>query len=43
MLNYCLKCKESIESVHSKMLKTKNSRPCLSSKCAVSGRKNQNL
>ena len=39
MLTYCLKCKKDTESVDSKMLKTKNGRPMLSSKCAVCGSK----
>ena len=39
MLIHCLKCEKDAESVDSKMLKTKNSRPMLSSKCAVCGSK----
>ena len=35
MLTYCLKCKKDTESVDSKILKTKNGRPMLSSKFAV--------
>ena len=35
MLIYCLKCKKDSEKVNSKMLKTRNGRPMLSSKCAV--------
>ena len=35
MLIYCLKCKKDTESVDSKMLKTENGKPMLSSKCAV--------
>ena len=35
MLRYYLKCKKDRESVDSKVLKTKNGRPKLSSKCAV--------
>ena len=35
MLTYCLKCKTDTESVDSKILKTKNGRPMLSSKFAV--------
>ena len=35
MLTYCLKCKKDAESVNSKILKTKNGRPFLSSKYAV--------
>ena len=33
-LTYCLKCKKHTESVNSKVLKTKNGRTMLSSKCA---------
>ena len=39
MLIYCLKCKNDTESVNSTMLKTKNGRTMLSSKCAVCGSK----
>ena len=39
MLKYCLKCKIDTESVDSKVLKTKNGRPMLLSKCAVCGSK----
>ena len=39
MLTYCLKCKKDTECVDSKMLKTKNGRPMLSSKCAACGSK----
>ena len=38
MLTYCLKCKKDTESVNSKVLKTKNSRTMLSSKCAMCGK-----
>ena len=40
MLKYCLKCKKDIRSVDSKMLKTKNGRLMLSSKCTICGSKN---
>ena len=40
MLTYCSKCKKDTESNDSKMLKTKNGRPMLSSKRAVCGSKN---
>ena len=40
MLTYCSKCKKDTESNDSKMLKTKNGRSMLSSKCAVCGSKN---
>ena len=39
MLTYCSKCKKGPESVYSKMLKTENGRPFLSSKYAVCGSK----
>ena len=39
MLTYRLKCKKNTEDVDSKMLKTKNVRTMLSSKCAVCGNK----
>ena len=35
MLTCCLKCKKDTENVDSKILKTKNGRTLLSSKCAV--------
>ena len=35
MLTYCLKRKKDTENADSKMLKTKNGRPMLSSKCPV--------
>ena len=35
----CLKCKENTENVNSKVIKTKNDRTVLSSKCAVCGNK----
>ena len=39
MLKCCLKCKKDTENVDSKILKTKNGRTLLSSKCAVCGSK----
>ena len=39
MLTYCLKCKKDTESVDLKMLKTKNGRLMLLSKCDVCGSK----
>ena len=39
MLTYCLKCKKDTENVNSKVIKTKNGRPLLLSKCAVCGNK----
>ena len=35
MLTYCLKCKKDTENVNSKMLKTKNAKTMLLSKCAI--------
>ena len=35
MLTYCLKCKRYVEEMDAKMIKTKNSRLTLSSKCAI--------
>ena len=35
MLSYCLKCKKNIESKNQKILKTKNGRIMLLSKCSV--------
>ena len=34
-MTYCLKCEKDTESVDSKMLKTKNGKIMLSSKCVV--------
>ena len=39
MLTYCLKCKKNTEIVNSIVLKTKNGRAMLLSKCAVCGSK----
>ena len=39
MLTYCLKCKKNTKSVDAKMMKTKNGRFVLSSKCAICGSK----
>ena len=35
MLTYCLKCKRNTKNIDVKMIKTKNGRLNLSSKCAV--------
>ena len=35
MLTYCLKCKRNTKNKDAKMIKTKNGRVALSSKCAV--------
>ena len=37
MLTYCFKCKNGTETVNSNILKTKNGRTMLLSKCAVCG------
>ena len=37
MLTYCLKCKKNTKNIDRKMMKTKNGRFVLSSKCAVYG------
>ena len=39
MLTYCLKCKKNTKNIDAKMMKTKNSRFLLSSKCAACGSK----
>ena len=39
MLTYCLKCKRNTKTVDAKMIKTKNRRFNLSSKCAICGSK----
>ena len=39
MLTYCLKCKKNTNNIDLKMMKTKNGRFVLSSKCAVCSRK----
>ena len=43
MLTDCLKCKNHTKNIDTKMMKTKNGRLILLSKCAVYGSKNQNL
>ena len=40
MITYCLKCKINTKNIDAKMIKTKNSRVILSSKCTVCGSKN---
>ena len=37
MLTYCLKCKRNTKNIDAKMIKTKNGRLNLSSKCVVCG------
>ena len=39
MLTYCLKCKKNTKNIDAKMMKTKNGRFVLSSKCAICGNK----
>ena len=39
MLTYCSKCKKDTKNIVSKVLKTKNGRLMLSSKCAICGSK----
>ena len=39
MLTYCLKCKRNTMNIDAKMIKTKNDRLALLSKCAVCGSK----
>ena len=39
MLTYCLKCKRNTKNRAAKMIKTKNGRLILTSKCAVCGTK----
>ena len=39
MLTYCRKCKRNTKNIDSKLIKTKNGRLILSSKCAVCGSK----
>ena len=36
MLIYCLKCKKNTKNIEAKMMKTKNGRFVLSSKCSIS-------
>ena len=39
MLTYCLKCKKITKNIGANMIKTKNGRLALSSKCVVCGSK----
>ena len=43
MMTICLKCKRNTNNIGAKMLKTKNGRLMLSSKCAVYGSKKSSL
>ena len=39
MMTYCLKCKRNRKNIDAKMIKTKNGRIILSSKCVACGNK----
>ena len=39
MLTYCLKCKKNTKNIAAKVMKTKNGKFVLSSKCTVCGSK----
>ena len=39
MLSYCLKCKKNTESINPKVLKTRNGKIMILSKCAICGSK----
>ena len=43
MNTYCLKCKTNTSNIDPKMVKTKNNRLLMQSKCSVCGTKNQDL
>ena len=43
MLTYCLKRKKNTNNIDAKMMKTKNGRVVLSSKCAICGSKKLKL
>ena len=43
MLSYCLKCRKNTESKNPKVVKTKNGRIMLSSKCEVCDSKQSNF
>ena len=43
MLSYCLKCKKSTDCKNPKVVRTKNGRLKLLSKCSVCNSKNQNF
>ena len=43
MLSYCLKCSKNTESKNAQVLKTKNRRIMILSKCAVCDNKKSNL
>ena len=43
MLSYCLKCKKTTESLNPKVLKTRNGKIMILSKCAICGSKKSNF
>ena len=43
MLTYCLNCKKNTNNIDAKMIKTKNGRFMLSSKCALCGSKKSKI
>ena len=43
MLTYCLVCRKNTKNKESKMVKTKNNRLMVSSKCSVGGNKKSRL
>ena len=43
MLSYCLKCKKNTESLNPKVLKTRNGKIMILSKCAICGSKKSNF
>ena len=43
MLTYCLKCKINTKNIDAKIIKTKNGRFVLSSKCAICGSKKSKI
>ena len=43
MKTYCMKCRKDTENIDPKMVRTKNKRLVMQSKCSVCGIKNQDL
>ena len=43
MKTYCVKCKKDTENIDPKIVRTKNNRLVMQSKCSICGIKNQNL
>ena len=39
MLSYCLKCEKNTENINPRVLKTKNDKTMISSKCTIRGSK----